>query len=74
MFRKARRCKADEPMCVEVAGLDETAVWVRNSQRPRVAAWFTREEWVTFTDAVKAGEFDLEPCPEMVTEDQLEQV
>lgn len=43
--------------CVEVAIAN--FVWIRNSTDPVRSAHFTKAEWSAFTDAVKAGEFDV---------------
>ena len=51
-------CKADDPMCVMVGGLDTQLITVRSSIRVG-AVMFTREEWGVFVKGVKAGEFDL---------------
>jgi hypothetical protein len=60
-FRKAKRCKWDPDLCVEVS-LPEAAgqpVLVRNSNVPGVLVSFTEDEWSTFLAGARAGEFDL---------------
>lgn len=49
-----------EASCVEVMkGSNSGSVYVRNSKRPHDAtAQFTTEEWTSFTEGVRAGEFD----------------
>jgi hypothetical protein len=60
MWQKSSLCKADSPMCVEVAGLDTDLVSVRHSKGPSLHfVTFDREEWQAFIDGVKRGEFDL---------------
>jgi hypothetical protein len=77
-FRRASRCSFGD--CVEVGGLDGEFVTVRSSVKVRSSApyspqvTFTREEWQTFIDAAKAGEFDLKSFPEGIAQDQMEQV
>lgn len=44
--------------CVEVHG-DGDRVLVRNSTKPEIVVEFTREEWLTFLDGVRRGEFDV---------------
>ena len=56
-WRKASGCGPNGP-CVEVAE-EGPAVLVRDSKRasgPYLG--FTHDEWVTFIEGVKAGEFD----------------
>ena len=56
-WRKASGCGPNGP-CVEVAE-DGPVVYLRNSRFPLLAAApFTHDEWVTFLEGVKAGEFD----------------
>ena len=74
MWIKSRFCRTDTPMCAEVYGLDCEFVAIRDSKRPHIVVTLTREEYQTFIDGVKAGDFDLRECPEESTEDQLEQV
>lgn len=60
-FRKAKRCKWDPDLCVEVS-LPETdgqPVLVRNSNGWSAVVAFTEDEWRTFVAGVKAGDFDL---------------
>lgn len=60
-FRKAKRCKWDPDLCVEVS-LPDTAgqpILVRNSNAPGLLVAFTEDEWRTFLAGVKAGDFDL---------------
>jgi hypothetical protein len=60
MFKRSSFCKADSPLCVEVALPETTArpVIVRNSDTGDLVT-FTHAEWRTFVAGVKAGEFDL---------------
>lgn len=45
--------------CVEVAGLAENVIWVRNSRNPWGAVLsFTPAEWDAFIGGVHLGEFD----------------
>jgi len=44
--------------CVEVSQ-EYGSVFVRNSKDPRRTIVFDSEEWSTFLEAVKRGEFDL---------------
>jgi hypothetical protein len=60
MWQKSSRCKADSPMCVEVADLDQALIVVRDSEDPNgPSLLFTRDEWQAFIEGVKRGEFDL---------------
>lgn len=70
-FRRASSCSFGD--CVEVGGLDGALVKVQSSVT-MLQVSFTREEWQTFIDAVKAGEFDLKSFPEGIAQDQMEQV
>lgn len=74
MWQKSSLCKADSPMCAEVYGLEREFVSVRDSKRPHIVASFTREEWQTFIDGVKAGDFDLKQDADADAEEMLEQV
>ena len=57
-WRKASGCGPNGP-CVEVAESPYASVGVRNSRHPGGhELWFTHDEWVTFIEGVKAGEFD----------------
>lgn len=50
-------CKADQPMCVEVAeGMNGATVWLKDREGDMVS--YSREEWDAFIAGVKAGEFD----------------
>jgi Domain of unknown function (DUF397) len=54
-----RRARCDSGSCVEVALLGD-AVAVRNSNDPDGPVLrFTRAEWTTFVNGVKAGDFAL---------------
>lgn len=45
--------------CVEVAGLSDDVIWVRNSRDRRGPALaFTTAEWDAFVGGVRNGEFD----------------
>jgi len=61
-------------MCAEVYGLDCEFVSIRDSKRPHIVVSLTREEWQTFIDGVKAGDFDLKEDTNAEAEEQLEQV
>jgi hypothetical protein len=74
MYVKSSFCKWDEPACGEIAGLDGERIYVRDSERPTEVAWFTREAWQRIVDAIKAGEFDLQPYENGVRDSQMEQV
>lgn len=73
-WQKSSLCRADTPMCVEIYGLESEFVAIRDSKRPHIVVTVTREEWQSFIDGVKLGEFDLKPSPELDAEEQLEQV
>ena len=45
--------------CLEVARTVSGNVAVRNSTRPRVVTYFTKDEWTAFLAGAKAGEFDV---------------
>ncbi|MFF3910129.1 DUF397 domain-containing protein [Streptomyces sp. NPDC001848] len=45
--------------CPQVALNVPGVVALRDSERPDTIVTMTAEQWVTLTDAVKAGEFDL---------------
>jgi hypothetical protein len=62
MYRTPSNCKTDTPMCVEVDTTGSKWIKVRNTQAPEVIAYFTHDEWRTFIDGVKRGEFDI-PTP-----------
>jgi Domain of unknown function (DUF397) len=48
--------------CVEVAGLTDNTIRVRNSKRPEEAVLhFTPAEWDAFIGGVYKGEFDRKP-------------
>lgn len=54
---KSSFCKADSPMCVEVAhGMNGETFWIKDREGDLVS--FSREEWGVFIAGVKAGEFD----------------
>ena len=80
MWIKSSYCKTDSPMCVEVNGLDRGRVMVRDSKDPgigfgnEIVFSFTREEWQSFIDGVKAGEFDLKTDDDANAEEMMEQV
>jgi hypothetical protein len=54
-WRKPSRCQSGE--CVEVLPLDDV-VMLRDSARPEAVLSVTAASWSSFTDAVRAGEFD----------------
>lgn len=76
MWQKSSYCKIDAPMCVEVADLDSPyGIKVRDSKNPyRAFLYFSREEWQTFIDGVKRGEFDLKTDTTADAEEMMEQV
>lgn len=45
--------------CPQVATNVPGVVALRDSERPDTIVTMTPDQWVTLTDAVKAGEFDL---------------
>lgn len=46
--------------CVEVAVAENGDIVVRDSKSPNQSPlWFSPDEWRTFLDGAKAGEFDL---------------
>jgi hypothetical protein len=48
--------------CVEVAGLSDDAIRVRDSKNPRGGVLnFTPAEWDAFVGGVRNGEFDRKP-------------
>lgn len=48
--------------CVEVAGLADDIIWVRDSKNPRGRVLgFTTAEWDAFIGGVRNGEFDRKP-------------
>lgn len=55
-WTRASRC--DSGHCVEVMK-DPYWVSVRSSFNTRTDIKFTPEEWITFIEAAKAGEFDV---------------
>jgi hypothetical protein len=56
-WRKSSFCGSSA--CVEVATTSDGGVLVRDSKHPGGAVLeFTESEWVAFTAAVRAGEFD----------------
>lgn len=52
---KAKKCEA--LACVEVT-VEYGNIGVRNSKVPSEIVWFDSEEWLAFTNGVKAGDFD----------------
>lgn len=71
---KSSYCRTDTPMCVEVYGLNSDFVAVRDSKDKFLVLTFTREEWQTFLDGVKNGEFDLLANADLDAEEMMEQV
>jgi hypothetical protein len=63
-FVRSSLCRTDQPMCVEVSGLDRDVVIVRDSKTGEILA-FTRAEWDAFLRGVRAGEFDLRDAAQM---------
>ena len=59
-WQKSTSCKADSPLCVEVAGLGMPTIEIRNSKVPNATVGFSRKEWKSFIEGVKRGEFDLQ--------------
>jgi len=58
-WQKSSRCGSNA--CAEVA-VDGMAVHLRNSQDPVAQRLvFSHEEWTSFVEGVKAGEFDVRP-------------
>lgn len=57
-WRRSSRCSTTS--CVEVAGLPDGGVAVRDSKQPISAPVlvFTAQEWESFISGVNAGEFD----------------
>lgn len=75
MWQKSSYCKADSPMCVEVRGLDQRWIKVRDSKvTDSLELHWTREEWQAFIDGVKKGEFDLKSNDDADAEEMMEQV
>jgi len=56
IWRKPSRCQTGE--CVEVSQ-HESVVMLRDSMRPQAIISVTAASWQMFTDAIRAGEFDL---------------
>jgi hypothetical protein len=56
-FRKSSFCGAGS--CIEVALVGMDTALLRDSKRNDAPMSFTRNEWDSFTDGVKAGEFDF---------------
>jgi hypothetical protein len=73
-WQKSSRCRTDTPMCVEVYGLESEYPSIRNSRAPQKVASFDREEWQSFIEGVKRGEFDLKTDTTADAEEMLEQV
>jgi len=57
-WKRSRRCDNSGPNCVEVLTTG-TEVHVRNSTNPAATLTFTNDEWRTFTDGVRDGEFAI---------------
>jgi Domain of unknown function (DUF397) len=55
VWHRASKCQDGE--CVEVLALDEV-VMLRDSARPEAVLSVAAASWSSFTDAVRAGEFD----------------
>ena len=61
-FRRSSFCHTGS--CVEVAPLPDGGVALRDSKDVSVAAFrFSRDEWRTFLQGVRAGEFDFDNAP-----------
>ncbi len=56
-FRKSKGCVMGVT-CVEIAK-DSKNIFVRDSKNPEIVLEFTSEEWKSFIEGVKKGEFDL---------------
>lgn len=66
VWMKSSLCRTDTPMCVEVqmitappAGENVLAVDVRDSKDPKTVLSFLPEEWTSFIEGVKRGDFDI---------------
>jgi len=66
MWRKSSLCKTDSPICVEVQMVTShvdgpiVAIDVRDSKENNGPVLsFLPEEWQSFIDGVKAGDFDI---------------
>lgn len=57
-FKRSSKCESAN--CVEVALTDANWVLVRGTTDKYSLLVFTAEEWQSFIDGVKLGEFDLE--------------
>lgn len=51
-------CKADSPMCLEVAFLEGGEVLLRSSTNPASTITVTDDEFATFLAGAKSGQFD----------------
>lgn len=58
-WTKSSRCAADSPQCVEVRHTDGNYVEARQSGKPEVVLTYSVDEWTTFIEGVKAGDFDV---------------
>jgi hypothetical protein len=58
-WRKSSYSGGNGGQCVEVAQNLPGVVAIRDSKNPGPALVITQEEWATFIDGTKAGEFDL---------------
>jgi hypothetical protein len=52
------RARCESGNCVEVSAIGEGTVALRSTDLPLDKLRVTRDEWVAFVAAVKAGEFD----------------
>jgi len=51
-------CKADQPMCVEVARCHAGEIHLRSTRDPGLYLHLTNDEWAAFIEGAKQGEFD----------------
>lgn len=56
---RSSACNADSPMCVEAHQLESGEVVVRNSTAPAVTIPFSLNEWRTFVEGCRRGDFDF---------------
>jgi Domain of unknown function (DUF397) len=57
-WRRSSACDNSSGNCVEVAFLPGGVVAVRDSRNPAPVQTYDRDEWDTFVDGIKAGDFD----------------
>lgn len=56
-WRRSTRCGASNA-CVEVARIDDEAIYVRDAEDTGTRLAFGLDEWRGFTDRVREGRFD----------------